>query len=238
MPAERKVPARGSPHVRHDSVDTPEENTSPPAAPATSLRQEIRHEVTELVKLVGVFLVIFIGLKMFVLEGYEVQGPSMEPTFQDRDRILVWKLPHQLSQLSLFSWLHPFAPQDIVVFDSTVESNKRYIKRVIAVGPGSWDGSWWSRLGGSPRGPIRGPADRHRRDPGTTTWFRAEVGGLAHPGRRRSDSVSARSPRSRVGPDAGGTDPQDSVGRHLLLLASGSGSADQPDRMESLGIDP
>lgn len=140
MPAERKVPARGSPHVRHDTVETPEENTSPPAAPATSLRQEIRHELTELVKLVGLFLVIFVGLKMFVLEGYEVQGPSMEPTFQDRDRILVWKLPHQLSQLSLFSWLHPFAPQDIVVFDSTVETNKRYIKRVIAVGPKSEGG--------------------------------------------------------------------------------------------------
>lgn len=101
----------------------------------SSLRQEIRHEVTELVKLVGLFLLIFVGLKAFVLEGYEVQGPSMEPNFQDRDRILVWKLPHQVSQLPMMSWIRPFEQRDVVVFDSTVEPNKRYIKRVIAAGP-------------------------------------------------------------------------------------------------------
>jgi signal peptidase I len=105
-------------------------------APATkTLRQEIQHEVSELVKLVGIFLVVFICLKAFVLEGYEVQGPSMQPNFEDGDRILVWKLPHQLSQLSIFEGMVPFKQGDVVVFDSTVEPNKRYIKRVIAAGP-------------------------------------------------------------------------------------------------------
>lgn len=117
--------------VRQHYVEpTPAEQTR-----HSTLRQDIRHEVTELVKLVGLFLVIFVGLKAFVLEGYEVQGPSMSPTLEDRERILVWKLPHQLSRLSVFSWLQPFQPNDIVVFDSTQEPNKRYIKRVIAAGP-------------------------------------------------------------------------------------------------------
>jgi len=100
-----------------------------------SVRQEIKHEVAELVKLVALFLVIFIGLKAFVLEGYEVQGPSMSPTLEDRERILVWKLPHKLHQLSMFAWLEPFDNADIVVFNSSVEPSKRYIKRVVAQGP-------------------------------------------------------------------------------------------------------
>lgn len=138
-----------------------ESSPGPPQERVTSLRQEIKHELTELVKLVGLFLVIFIALKMFVLEGYEVQGPSMEPTFQDRDRILVWKLPHQLSQLPVFSWLHPFRPNDIVVFDSTVETNKRYIKRVIAVGPASASGNTVSASDGTDSTPkVKVQVDR------------------------------------------------------------------------------
>lgn len=108
--------------------------------PKTNIRQEIRHEVTELVKLVGLFLIVFVGLKAFVIEGYEVQGPSMSPTLEDRERILVWKLPHQLSRLEIFSWLRPFEPNDIIVFDSAQEPNKRYIKRVIAAGPAAPSG--------------------------------------------------------------------------------------------------
>ena len=114
------------------STDTPTEDSNDPGK--GGVRQEIKHEVAELVKLVALFLVIFIGLKAFVLEGYEVQGPSMSPTLEDRERILVWKLPHKLHQLSMFSWLDPFETSDIVVFNSNVESNKRYIKRVVAKG--------------------------------------------------------------------------------------------------------
>src|SRR5690606_30289992 len=110
----------------------PAENTEHAKAGA---RQEVKHEVAELVKLVALFLAIFIGLKAFVLEGYEVQGPSMSPTLEDRERILVWKLPHKLHQLSLFSWIEPFDRSDIVVFNSSVEPSKRYIKRVVAKGP-------------------------------------------------------------------------------------------------------
>ncbi|HPO12687.1 MAG TPA: signal peptidase I [Candidatus Hydrogenedentes bacterium] len=99
-------------------------------------KQEIKREVIELVKMVVLFLVIFWTLKTFVVEGYEVQGPSMIPTLDDRERILVFKLPHELSKLPILSsLLEPIKSGDIVVFDSTDEANKRYIKRVIAKGP-------------------------------------------------------------------------------------------------------
>lgn len=99
-------------------------------------KQEIKREVIELVKMVVLFLVVFWTLKTFVVEGYEVQGPSMIPTLDDRERILVLKLPHELSQLPILStFLEPIKPGDVVVFDSTEETNKRYIKRVVAKGP-------------------------------------------------------------------------------------------------------
>src|SRR5690606_37425415 len=77
----------------------------------------------------------FIGLRWYAIEGYEVQGPSMQPTLQDGERILVFKLPHILSQYSLFSGIEALDEGDIVVFQSPDDREKRYVKRVIAKGP-------------------------------------------------------------------------------------------------------
>jgi signal peptidase I len=96
---------------------------------------ELKRELVELMKMVVVFLVVFWGLTTFVIEGKEVQGPSMEPTFNDGERILVFKLPQTLRHLPLMGWLDPVDESDYVVFDSTVEVNKSYIKRVVAKGP-------------------------------------------------------------------------------------------------------
>ncbi len=98
-------------------------------------KQEVRREVIELVKMVVLFLILFWTLKSFVVEGYQVQGPSMLPTLEDRERILVFKLPHELSKLPFLRRWETIKPGDIVVFESSVESNKRYVKRIIAKGP-------------------------------------------------------------------------------------------------------
>lgn len=98
-------------------------------------QRELKHEVRELVKLVVLFLAIFIVLKSFVIEGYEVQGESMLPTLQENDQILVFKLPHLLSRLGLLGGIEAIKPRDIIVFDSPDSNNKRYVKRVIAEGP-------------------------------------------------------------------------------------------------------
>jgi signal peptidase I len=105
------------------------------ASPEESPPQDMKREVTELVKMVVLFLIVFWGLKAFVIEGYEVQGDSMIPTLEDRERILVLKLPAKLAGLPFIGGYNPLEPGDIVVFESNVEANKRYIKRVIASGP-------------------------------------------------------------------------------------------------------
>lgn len=97
-------------------------------------KQELKREVLDFVKLVVWFLVIFLTLRAYVIEGYEVQGESMEPTLSNNERILVLKLPHELSKFSLFSGLEAIQPNDIIVFESPDVTDKRYVKRVIAKG--------------------------------------------------------------------------------------------------------
>lgn len=113
-------------------METPEQATEVPQQEQE--KQEAKREFIELIKLVVVFLLVFWVVKSFVIEGYEVQGESMVPTLEDRDRILVFKLPHELSRLSLFSGLDPFDDEDIIVFKEA--SAKRLVKRVIAHNPG------------------------------------------------------------------------------------------------------
>lgn len=97
--------------------------------------QTLKQEILDFVKLVIWFLIIFLGLKIFVVDGYEIQGDSMEPSLSSNERILVFKLPYQLSRLPVFSSIEPFEEGNIIVFDSPDAPGKRYVKRIIAIGP-------------------------------------------------------------------------------------------------------
>ncbi len=112
--------------------------------------RSLKREVLELLKMVVVFLVIFWAMKALVIEGYEVQGDSMLPTLQDRDRILVFKLPHTISKVDIFHWMHPFEAGDILVFEG--EGDKRYIKRLIAYSP-------YANTGAVEAGPVQDPEE-------------------------------------------------------------------------------
>jgi len=120
--------------------------SAPPVAPAPtpdpahSEKQELRREIIDFIKLVAWFLIIFLGLRAYVVEGYEVQGESMEPTLDNNERILVLKLPHKLAQWGVFGGINAIEPGDVVVFDSPDSAGKRYVKRVIAMGPPSNNG--------------------------------------------------------------------------------------------------
>jgi signal peptidase I len=110
-----------------------EAGPKPQNAPAAQA-QEAKREIIEFVKMIAWFLIVFFIVKTYVVEGYEVQGPSMVPTLHDHERILVLKLPHILSRFDTLSGINALKEGDIVVFDSPVEHNKRYVKRVIARG--------------------------------------------------------------------------------------------------------
>lgn len=72
----------------------------------------------------------------FVFQSYEVDGPSMETTLQNRDRLIVWKAPKTLSKITGKSYLPK--RYDVVVFVKQglyeAEGNKKQlIKRVIGL---------------------------------------------------------------------------------------------------------
>lgn len=122
-----------SSEAENSVVDVESEGGAPPST------SEFKREVYEFGKMIVWFLLLFCLLKYCVIEGYEVQGPSMQPTLNDRERILVLKLPHILSQISFFSWIDAIGADDIVVFKSPDDGHKRYVKRVIARGPAKSD---------------------------------------------------------------------------------------------------
>jgi signal peptidase I len=120
--------------VSHIPVAPVEPAPGIPAPQEGAPKHEVKREIIELVKMVMLFLALFLLLKTFVVEGYEVQGPSMFPTLEDGERILVFKLPLLLSHLPLLGGMDAVGEGDIVVFESLDGSKKRYIKRVIAKG--------------------------------------------------------------------------------------------------------
>lgn len=74
---------------------------------------------------------------MFVFQSYLVDGPSMETTLQNRDRLIVWKVPRTWARITG----NPYIPQrgDVVVFSEPKleqygeSSRKQLIKRVVAL---------------------------------------------------------------------------------------------------------
>lgn len=120
--------------MNHIPANSLEPQPSHQAPQSVAAHLEIKREAIELVKMVVLFLVLFLLLKTFVVEGYEVQGPSMFPTLENGERILVFKLPLILSHLPLLGGIEAVSAGDIVVFESIDGSKKRFIKRVVAKG--------------------------------------------------------------------------------------------------------
>ena len=76
-------------------------------------------------------------LTMFVFQSYQVEGVSMFPTLNDRDRLLVWKLPRTIAKITG----NHYVPNrgDIVIFATPKieqygqDPKKQLIKRIIAL---------------------------------------------------------------------------------------------------------
>lgn len=76
-------------------------------------------------------------LMAFVFQSYQVDGPSMQTTLQQNDRLIVWKTPRTWARITG----NPYIPErgDIIVFvepdlnDLGQNANKQLIKRVVAL---------------------------------------------------------------------------------------------------------
>jgi signal peptidase I len=81
--------------------------------------------------------IIAVLLINFVFQSYEVDGPSMETTLSDSDRLIIWKVPRTISRLTGREYIPNRG--DIVVFhkgglyDRSRSENRQLIKRVIGL---------------------------------------------------------------------------------------------------------
>lgn len=82
--------------------------------------------------------VIALMLTLFVFQSYQVDGPSMETTLQNNDRLIVWKLPRTWARITN----HQYVPNrgDIIIFSEPglgnyeeEDGSKQLVKRVIGL---------------------------------------------------------------------------------------------------------
>lgn len=88
----------------------------------------------------GIFIaapVMALLLTAFIFQSYQVDGPSMETTLQNQDRLVVWKAPRTVARITK----HAYVPErySIIVFKKSGllgpggAQEKQLIKRVIGM---------------------------------------------------------------------------------------------------------
>ena len=96
------------------------------------------HNWRGILSTIGLFVsafIIAILLNTFVIQSYQVDGESMEPTLQNNDRLIVNKVPRSISRVDG----HQYVPQrgDIIIFNEDglpgFVGTKQLIKRVIGL---------------------------------------------------------------------------------------------------------
>lgn len=86
----------------------------------TTLGEEIKDWIVSI--LIAVVLALFI--RYFIVELYVVDGPSMQPTLQSGERLIVNKFIYRFGEP---------ARGDVVVFKYPSDPSRDFIKRVIAI---------------------------------------------------------------------------------------------------------
>lgn len=105
-------------------------------SPKQSQKSFLREALSTIGVLVVAFLVA-VALISFVFQSYQVDGPSMQTTLYNQDRLIVWKLPRTWARITR----HQYVPQrgDVIVFTESglaeygQNNSKQLIKRVIGL---------------------------------------------------------------------------------------------------------
>jgi signal peptidase I len=115
-------------------------NPAPTPAPEVTSPEPPRSAWREVFSTIGILL-IALGVALFIIafvfRSYQVDGPSMENTLQNADKLIIWKVPRTWSDITG----HPYVPNrgDIIVFTESglsqfgQQDTKQLIKRVIGL---------------------------------------------------------------------------------------------------------
>jgi signal peptidase I len=118
--------------------------TTPTPAPAIqgdAPQSPPSHRFRNTLSTIGILLLaplIAILLTAYVFQSYQVDGPSMQETLHNNDRLIVWKLPRTWAKITG----HQYVPNrgDIIILNESGLSNygdaqdtKQLVKRVIGL---------------------------------------------------------------------------------------------------------
>lgn len=109
-----------------------------PTGPVVSDQpRPVWREVVSTIAILGAALMTALFIIAFVFRSYQVDGPSMESTLQNKDKLIIWKVPRTWARITGHDYIP--ARGDIIVFNETGLSNyhqadqKQLIKRVIGL---------------------------------------------------------------------------------------------------------
>ena len=119
------------------AVNQPATTPAPPVAKRPAHHKEGLKSALSTIAVLLIAPLVALFLTAFIFQSYQVDGPSMETTLHNNDRLIVWKLPKTWSRITG----HAYIPRrgDVVVF---IEPNlgqfgqnpdKQLIKRVIGL---------------------------------------------------------------------------------------------------------
>lgn len=95
------------------------------------------HELLSTLGILLTALVVAFLMITFVFRSYQVDGPSMETTLQNTDKLIIWKVPRTIASITH----HAYIPNrgDVIVFTQSglsqygQQDSKQLIKRVIGL---------------------------------------------------------------------------------------------------------
>lgn len=94
-------------------------------------------EVLSTIAILGTALLTAFFIIAFVFRSYQVDGPSMERTLQNADKLIIWKVPRSWAKITG----HDYIPNrgDVIVFGQKglseygTQDDKQLIKRVVGL---------------------------------------------------------------------------------------------------------
>ena len=93
-------------------------------APTTERKGDWRQSVWEVIKFVAITLAIVVPIRTWIAQPFIVSGASMEPTFDDREYLIIDELTYQF---------RPPERSEVVVFRYPKDPSKFFIKRIIGL---------------------------------------------------------------------------------------------------------
>ena len=128
VPISGQPPASALPPATPGPVITPPEKESRP----------LWRELLAIIAILGAALLVAFIIVSFVFRSYEVDGPSMETTLQNNDKLIIWKVPRTWARITH----NQYVPDrgDVIVFTESgllqygdTQDTKQIIKRVLGL---------------------------------------------------------------------------------------------------------